>query len=116
MLNVLTQTFSITDHDEQSVLMRVSVELMEASAAVSLALARLPAGRDYPGVNAGITFAVPRNSAYRPLQARARLHFLERIQQLQAGADKALSGEAHEKAMGRLGNAISLIDGSGDFA
>jgi hypothetical protein len=111
MLSVLAQTFSIAAPDEQRLLMKVSVELMEASATVSLALARMPAGKSHPGVNAGITFAVPRNSAYRPLHSRARLLFLERVQQLQAVAEEVLSDETQAKAMRRLGNAITLLEG-----
>jgi hypothetical protein len=63
-------------------------------------------------VNAGVTFAVPRNSAYRPLESRAKLLFLERVEQLRASAEEVLSGETGEKALRRLGNAISLLDGS----
>jgi hypothetical protein len=111
MLGVLAQTFSIGVPSEQGLLMKVSVELMEASASVSVALARMPAGQSHPGVNAGITFAVPRNSAYRPLHSRARLLFLERVQQLQAVAEEVLSDETQAKAMRRLGNAITLLEG-----
>jgi hypothetical protein len=112
MLSVLSQTFSITDVEEQRRLMRVSVELMEASAAIAVALARMPAGAGFEGVNAGITFAVPRNSAYRPLESRARLLFLERAGELRAAAQRVLAGDAAEKAMRRLGNAVALLDGS----
>jgi hypothetical protein len=116
MLSVLAQTFSIAVPDEQGLLMKVSVELMEASASVSVALARMPAGQSHPGVDAGITFAVPRSSAYRPLHSRARPIFLERVQQLQAAANQVLSGETREKAMRRLGNANTLLDGPGGAA
>ncbi|PSJ42092.1 ferritin-like domain-containing protein [Allosphingosinicella deserti] len=112
MLSVLAQTFSIADADEQRLLMRASVELMEASASISVALARLPASPDHPGVNAGMTFAVPRNSSYRPLEARARALFLERALELEARAKAVLGGEVAEKALRRLGNAIGLLDGS----
>jgi predicted RecA/RadA family phage recombinase len=116
MLSVLAQTFSIAVPDEQGLLMKVSVELMEASASVSVALARMPAGQSHPGVDAGITFAVPRSSAYRPLHSRARPIFLERVQQLQAAANQVLSGETRKKAMRRLGNANTLLDGPGGAA
>jgi hypothetical protein len=112
MLGMLAQAFSIASPEEQRLFMRVSVELMEASAAVSTALARMPANADYPGVNAGMTFAVPRNSAYRPLEGRAKLLFLERVEQLQVSAKEVLTGTTAEKALRRLGNAISLLDGS----
>jgi hypothetical protein len=116
MLSVLAQTFSIAVPDKQGLLMKVSVELMEASASVSVALAQMPAGQSHPGINAGITFAVPRNSAYRPLQSRARAIFLERVQQLQAAANQVLSGETRKKVMRRLGNANTLLDGPGGAA
>jgi hypothetical protein len=112
MLSVLAQAFSIERAEEQRLFMRVSVELMEASASVSTALARMPANPARPGANAGMTFAVPRNSAYRPLQSRAKLLFLERAEQLRASAQDVLSGTAAEKALRRLGNAIALLDGS----
>ncbi len=112
MLSVLAQTFSLSAPEEQRLLMRVSVELMEASASVSAALARMPAGGEHSGVNAGMTFAVPRNSAYRPLEARARLLFLERARELKSAAQQVLSGEVAEKALRRIGNAIGLLDGS----
>jgi hypothetical protein len=112
MLSVLAQTFSVDDADTQRLLMRVSVELMEASASISTALARMPANPAYPGVNAGVTFAVPRNSAYRPLTMRAKLLFLERTNQLLSVAQEILAGETREKAVRRLTNAIGLLDGS----
>jgi hypothetical protein len=89
--------------------MKLSVELMEASASIAAALARMPAGPDHPGVNAGMTFAVPRNIAYRPLSARSRMIFLERVEQLRQGAEEVLSGAAAEKCLRRLGNAADLL-------
>ncbi len=114
MLSVLSQAFAEADPSEQRLLMRLSVELMEASASISTALARMPASADHPEVNAGMTFAVPRNAAYRPLRTRARQIFLERVEQLREGADHVLAGETAEKALRRLQNAIGLLDGSRD--
>ena len=109
MLGLLAQAFGGSEPDEQQRLMAASVELMEASASISTALARMPADPERPGVNAGMTFAVPRNTAYRPLAARARLIFLERVEQLRAGAERLLEGETAEKALRRLGNAAALL-------
>ena len=92
--------------------MSASVELMEASAAVSVALARLPANPAYPGVNAGMTFAVPRNVAHRPLAARARALFLERTRELRASAERVLTGATAEKALRRLDKAAALLEGA----
>ena len=112
MLSVLAQTFGNADEEEKSLLMRVSVELMEASASVSAALARMPANPERPGVNAGMTFAVPRSAAPRPLAARARPIFLERVAELRVGAQRVLAGEVADKVLRRLGNAAELLDGS----
>ena len=112
MLSVLAQAFSVSAADEQRLFMRVSVELMEASAAIASALARMPANPEQPGVHAGMTFAVPRNASYRPLETRAKLLFLERARELAARARDVLAGETAEKAARRLGHAIALLDGS----
>jgi hypothetical protein len=103
MLNVLARTFSIVVPEEQVLLMKVAVELMEASASKSVALARLPAGKSHPALNAGMTFAVPRNSAYGPLHSRARLIFLAQVQSLHAIAEEVLSDERRIRRCAGLG-------------
>lgn len=110
MLGVLSQCFGEPDAAEQRRLMHTTIELMEASAAIAAALARMPANADRPGINAGITFAVPRNSARRPSD-RVRRHLLERTRELLAGAALTLTGETAEKAQRRLGKAVALLDG-----
>ncbi|HLL52859.1 MAG TPA: ferritin-like domain-containing protein [Myxococcaceae bacterium] len=113
MLSLLAQTFAAPlPPPELRVLMRASVELMEASAAVATALARLPASPDHPGVNAGMTFAVPRNASYRPARAKTRQLFIERVRELRDGADRVLQGETAEKARRRLGNALAMLEGT----
>jgi hypothetical protein len=112
MLSVLTRTFSISDREQQTLLMKVSVELMEASGSISVALARMPASPHHPNVNAGVTFAVPRNSGYRPHDDRARFVLLERVQELHATTKDLLAGETAQKALSRMRNAIALLDGS----
>lgn len=111
MLQLLDQTFTCRDADDRSAYMLASVELMEACAAVATALARMPASEDHPGVNAGITFAVPRNFGYRPNPERTRGIFTERIVALAARADVILKGEAAEKARRRLNNALVQLRG-----
>ena len=112
MLIVLSQAFASPDASEKEVLMRISVELMEASAAVSTALARMPASPKRPEVNAGMSFAVPRNSAFRPTAGNGRQIFLERLHELRTGASAVLSGTVGEKSLRRLTNAAELADGS----
>ena len=112
MLSVLSQAFGASEPEQKRLFMRVSVELMEASASVSTALARMPADPARPGVNAGMTFAMPRNAGFRPLETRARMIFLERVHELRAGAERVLGGEVREKALRRLGNAVAMLEGS----
>jgi hypothetical protein len=111
MLNMLNQTFGDPDPREQFMLMKASVEVMEACAAVATALARLPASEDHPGVNAGLSFAVPRNLGFRPGGSRVRETFAERLQLLRAAAPGVLSGAAAEKVERRLHNALELLAG-----
>lgn len=44
----------------------VAIQLMHAVGQLGTALARLPANEELPGVNAGLSFAVPRNLGLRP--------------------------------------------------
>jgi hypothetical protein len=111
MLGALAQAFGGAEPADQETLLRASVELMEACAAVAVALARMPANPDHPGINAGMTFAVPRNAAHRPLTSQARMIFAERVAELQAGAAGLLDGAAAEKVERRLGNAAALFEG-----
>ena len=55
-------------------------------------LARTPANPDYPGVNAGMTFAVPRNLGLRPPRS-ATATILERLEELRDTYDKFLGAD-----------------------
>jgi hypothetical protein len=111
MLQLLDQTFTSPHDADRAALMETSVEVMEACAAVSTALARLPASLEYPGVNAGMTFAVPRNLGHRPNPTRTRAVFAERLNTLGARAAEILTGEAAEKVQRRLAKALDLLRG-----
>jgi hypothetical protein len=100
MLGVLAQMFSLDDSTEQAALMEVAVQLMEVAAAAGNALARMPANPDHPGVNAGLTFAVPRNLGFRPGLSRPIL--LARIGEIRTAAEATFDGETLEKARRRL--------------
>lgn len=116
MIGVLSQCFGGAHDDaEKKRLMAASVELMEASGSVGAALARMPANPAWPGVNAGLTFAVPRNAGPRPAHAKARALFLERAHELREGAERVVTGVTAEKVHKRLANAIALLDGSKDL-
>ncbi len=109
MLQLLTQAFSQSDTAYQTRLMKAGVEVMEAGAAVAMALARMPANADHPGVNAGLTFAAPRSLGYRP---GGRGLFAERAAELRAGAARLLTGETAEKVERRMGNALDALNES----
>jgi hypothetical protein len=110
MIGMLSQCFGGSGNlADKRLLMLASVQLMEASAAASTALARLPANPDRPGVNAGMTFAVPRNTGPRPAHEKARTLFLERAHELRSGAERLLTGTAAEKALHRIDNAVTLL-------
>lgn len=113
MVGVLSQCFGGPGTLlQKKLLMAASVELMEASAAAGTALARMTANPAWPGINAGMTFAVPRNIGPRPAHDKARALYLERAHELRAGAERILTGAAAEKALRRIGNAIALLDGA----
>jgi hypothetical protein len=113
MLQVLSQTFACDDRADQTRLMKASVELMEGCAAAANGLARLPATPEHPGVNAGLTFAVPRNLGFRPTGVRRRRLFAERVEDLRAGAEPVLvqvGDPTAEKVRRRLAAAAELLE------
>lgn len=86
MLQLLSQAYACDDPGDQTKLMNAAVELMEGCAAAATGLARLPASAEHPGVNAGLTFAVPRNLGFRPVGVARREIFLERARELEHGS------------------------------
>lgn len=109
MLTLLAQAFGEEQRSEQVRLVGAGVEMMEASAACANALSRMPAEASRPSVNAGLTFAVPRNIGARP--RASRVHFLERLALLRAGADRVLAGETRTKTLRRMDRAQNLLNG-----
>lgn len=107
MLAVLGQAFGGAQIEQAKALMNAGVELMEACAAIGTALARMPASERHPGVNAGLSFAVPRNLGLRPTGSRSSL--LERLGELQSGAVAVLQGVTLEKVERRLAKAVELL-------
>jgi hypothetical protein len=112
MLQILSQTFACDDPADQTRLMKAAVELMEGCAAAGNGLARLPASPEHPGVNAGLTFAVPRNLGFRPIGVRQRRLFAERLVELREGAEPVLarlSDAVAEKVRRRFASAAELL-------
>ncbi|WP_176695915.1 ferritin-like domain-containing protein [Phenylobacterium immobile] len=101
MLNLLSQAFGAGSAADQAHLMRAGVELMELSAAMGVALARRAATAERSGVNAGLTFTVPRNLGRRPRETKR--HLLERVDVMQRRAEAILGGALLAKALRRCG-------------
>lgn len=112
MLQLLGQAFTSDNDAAREILMQSSIEMMEACAAVASALAREPASPDHPGVNAGMTFAVPRNLGHRPHAWRTRQIFAERVDALAVSAAGLLAGDTADKTQRHLGNALSFLSSS----
>jgi hypothetical protein len=95
MLVALTQIFGSRSSSQQHTLMGAATALMEVAAVIGNALARMPADSQRPGVNAGLTFTVPRNTGFR-----ARFspdHLRERVEELRACGHQLLEGRLREK-------------------
>jgi hypothetical protein len=108
MLQLLAHAFADADRARQAALLNAAVELMEAIGAIGSALARLAASDDHPGVNAGLSFASPRNLGVRPALS-GRDIIAERVVELRLGADRTLHGETHTKVLRRLGAALDVL-------
>lgn len=111
MLSVLQQVFGIEDAREQACLMRAAVELMEVTAAVGNALARMPATLDPSGPHAGLSFTVPRILGFRPRMGRDQLR--ERVGELYERAKDVLEDSALEKAHRRFASALTALGEGG---
>ena len=107
MLVFLSEAFSGVPETQAKALMAASVEMMEGCAAIGAALARLPADAGRPGVNAGMSFAMPRNIGGRPRGTTVLA--IERVIELQQGAERILIGEAREKTLRRLTGARTAL-------
>lgn len=114
MLQLLSQAYACDDPADQTRLMNAAVELMEGCAAAATALTRLPANADHRDVNAGLTFAVPRNLGFRPVGVARRAIFLERAGELHDGAARLfpdLEPTVVEKLGRRLAKAVEVLQG-----
>ena len=101
MLIVLSQIFGQEDEAEQGRLMQLAMRLMAVAGGVGNRLARLPAIDGDSAVNAGLSFAVPRNLGIRP--ARWEIYIGERLAELRTRAAALFEGEAKVEMLRRLG-------------
>ena len=82
VVTLLVQSYDpASDKDTRRAFVDVAILLMQGVSVLGQALARLPANPDRPGVNAGLTFAVPRNLGLRP-PCSALSTILERLEEL----------------------------------
>jgi hypothetical protein len=104
MLSLLGQAYAPSAHGGvRKAYIDAALTIMRAVVSMAEDLARLPAGPEHPGINAGMTFAVPRNLRPRD-PAVARAVHQERLLQLQQHAAGLLKGndQAFEAARGAL--------------
>ena len=93
VVTLLVQSYGSTSgKDTRRALVDAAILLMQGVAVLGQALARLPANPDHPGVNAGVTFAVPRNLGLRP-PCSAISTILERLEELRDTYDEFLGAD-----------------------
>ena len=107
MLIILQQAFSLDTAPLQTPLMKLAVAVMELASVFGNALVRMPAGASYAGINAGMTFAVPRNLGMRVGSMLLQLH--ERLDILEAGMTLIATGSETEKVSAALRKCRRLI-------
>jgi hypothetical protein len=88
LLTLLAQLYLPAESAQKKKLAAAAIELMHALALAGNTLARLPARMDLPGVNAGLSFAVPRSRGPR---VHARL-IGERLGELADVHERILGG------------------------
>lgn len=90
VLTLLVQSYApAMDDDSRRAFVDAAITLMQAVSVLGQALARLPANPDRPGVNAGVTFTVPRNLGLRP-PGSAAATIRERLEELRYAYDEIL--------------------------
>lgn len=91
VLLLLAQLYRPMEAAEKKVITGAAIGLMHALSRTGCALARMPASPDRPGVNAGLSFAVPRTSG-----PRADLSLIvERLCDLEGPYEKRFGGESN---------------------
>jgi len=103
MLRLIAYSYVVPRPDpEKALAVDLAVGLMRAVTPLGERAARLPAGPSNPGCNAGISFAVPRDSAPLPRGSAARRFFTERLQELADGAARIKDADARAGAAARI--------------
>ncbi len=89
MLRLMGYSYSIPSGDpEKGLTVDLAIDLMKAMTLLGESAARRPAGPSNPNCNAGVSFTALRDSSPLPRGASARYFFMERLDELAAGAAK----------------------------
>jgi len=89
MLRLLGYSYSVPSGDlEKGLAVDLGIDLMKALTLLGESAARRPAGPSNPGCNAGVSFTALRDSAPLPRGESSRFFFMERLNELAAGAAK----------------------------
>ena len=91
MLRLIGYSYSVTGPDEEKTLaVDLAIALMRAVTLLGERAARLPAGPSNPDCYAGMSFTALRDASPMPQGAASQRYFVERLQQLAAGASALL--------------------------
>lgn len=89
MLRLIGYSYSVPSGDpEKGLAVDLGIDLMKALTLLGESAARRPAGPSNPNCNAGVSFTALRDAAPLPRGAAARFYFMERLDELAAGAAK----------------------------
>jgi CDGSH-type Zn-finger protein/uncharacterized Fe-S cluster protein YjdI len=111
MLRCLVQAFGRGDDEEgKRLFVNTAIDLMETLPPIGMHLAALPANHDHPGINAGVTFTMPRDIARLPRGSGEKAVMAERVVELAKSARRVFP-EGHQLA----GTAAILDKIAGNF-
>ena len=100
MLRLISHSYLLPrPHPAKALSIDLALGLMRAVTPLAEAAARLPAGPSNPGCNAGMSFTALRDAAPLPPGASAGRFFLERLQELCAGAGALISNARTAQAL-----------------
>jgi CDGSH-type Zn-finger protein/uncharacterized Fe-S cluster protein YjdI len=93
MLRLLGYAYQVPrSQPEKGLCVDLGIGLMRAVTHLGERAARLPAGPQHPGVNAGMSFTALRDAAPLPVGASARRYFTERLAELSQAAEQLARG------------------------
>jgi len=103
MLRLIAYAYAVPQPAaEKSLAIDLALGTMRAVAYLGERAARLPAGPSNPGCNAGVSFAILRDSAPLPRGPSARRYFGERLRELADGAARVANPDARMSSAARV--------------